>query len=70
MKTKLAVSRHTSDVWLPAGTATVACKVFVSCERVELRDGVLIHSGRHFAVPAEALRFFRANVLHEAWEAA
>ena len=70
MKTILAINTRSRDVLLPQATATVACTVFVSCEWVKLHDGMLVHTRRHYTIPAEALRFFDADVRSEQWLAA
>jgi hypothetical protein len=67
MMTRFAINICSGDVLLPRETATVACTVFVSCELVNLQDGVLTHTGIHYAVPTQALEFFSTNVQDEQW---
>jgi hypothetical protein len=64
---RFAINTCSRDVLLPRGITTVACIVFVSCEQVHLEDGVLTHTGHHYAVPNQALEFFNTNVCGERW---
>ena len=70
MKTTLALNTRSRDVVLPQATVTVACTDFVSCEAVNLDNGLLTHTRRHYAIPAGALKFFDAEVCNEEWLAA